>query len=202
MDLNFGITFDGRNGISFTQGEDRTIQLFFINNTDGTPINLTGAVVGMNFAQQAGGVVKRLSGAISLTAAAVVPAVGVTLADHGLVTGDPVTLAGAALPAPLVAATPYLVKVVDVNTFGFTDATGAPITLTTAGTGSFTMTNAADLIVTTPTAGNATLNLRGLVSAAIAAGLGQDFQATVLTGGKFRIVVEKNNLDVTPQPDP
>lgn len=202
MDPNIAVTFDGQNSVAFTQGEDRTFLLSFINRTDGAPINITGAVVGVNFPQASGGVVKRLNGPVTLLAADVVPAAGITRFGHGLVTGDPVVLAGAALPAPLAAATPYLIKVVDANTFGFAATDGTAIPLTSAGTGTFTMENTADVVLTSATAGLATLNLRSLVTAAIAAGTAQDFQVSVLISGKVRVVVVKNNLDVTRQPDP
>lgn len=202
MDPSIAVTFDGQAGLSFVQGEDRLFGLAFVNRADGAPINLSSSTVGVSFPRAGGGDVKRSSGALALTASMVTPATGIAYPDHGLVDGDPVTFAGASLPAPLVAATPYLVRVIDNDTFALSDAAGTSITLTTAGSGAFTMTNSSDVTITSAPGGTAALSLRSAVTSAISAGLALDFQVSLTLSGKLRIVVVKDALDVTAQSNP
>jgi hypothetical protein len=204
MDPTIAITFDAGSSIRFTQGEDRSIRLAFINRLDGTPLDLTASSVGLALSQAGGGNIKRTSAAIMLNASMIAtPATGLVLSDHGLVTGDPVTLAGASLPAPLVAATPYKIIALDLNTFGFADASGVPIVLTSAGVGSFTMSNATDVTLLNSTGGIALWTLRAAVSLAVAPGYAQAFQVSVTeASGKARIVVLSGMLDVDAQPNP
>lgn len=198
MDPNISVLFDGRPGLRFVQGEDRLFSLTFGDKNTGAPLDLTGGTVDVTLPGVGTYPVKRSSGALALSASMIAtPATGIVYPVHGLVTGDPVTFAGSALPAPLVAGTPYLVKVVDDNIFKVTDALGVDVPLTSSGTGAFTMSNAADVTIPNPSAGLVALSLRSAVTASVAAGTAQSLVVGVRLSGKLRLVVIKNGLDVT-----
>lgn len=194
--------------LSFVQGEDRTVAIVVSDKNTGEPIDLTSTVMQLSIPRNNGGTIKRNSAPIKVLSTQVAAGAPGTVAmtSHGLVGGDPVTVApnsASTLPAGLAISTPYLVAVIDNNTFSFTDAGGVPITLTTVGTGSFNITNtAADITVDVPTLGHAVLNLRALVSAAANDALAQDMQLGITVAGKTRIAVLKNALDVYAQADP
>lgn len=199
--------FDGNPGITFTQGESRTIIVTLSSQGTTTPVNLTGSVVDLNLPRQGGGSIKRTSGPVAVAFAEVIidPSNTIVLPDHGFVTGDTVQVAaqgGGTLPGGLVISTNYLILVIDVNTFQFTDTSGSLITLTSQGTIGFNITDSNDLQVTTPLLGQMTLNLRSLVSADTNAALAQTFQVSYTLAGATRIVLVQNQLDVYAQPVP
>lgn len=208
MDANIKVLFDATPVLQFVQGEDRQINLTLQDENSNLPINLTGAQFGMNLPLQGGGSVKRSTlGPIVLSSQVVVPGGSVpkgyiTLPDHGLVTGDPITLVliSGSLPAPLTVLTSYLVQTIDVNSFYITDLSGNVISLTSQGSGSFNLVNANDVQVVSGDLGQVTLNLRGLVSQVCNAALAQDFQVQYTLSGKTRILVLQNLLDVLNQP--
>ena len=206
LDAKPRILFDGDCGMSFTQGEDRTIDVTFVDRISGEPINLTGAGVFVNFPRSGGGTIKRTSAPLPISATFVTPGSpgSISYLGHRLVTGDPVTLTltSGALPSPLAAATPYLVQEIDPDTFTLLGSDGSTITILTQGTGSFSLANASDLTITNAASGIATLVLRSEVTLAIDAGLGQAFQAGYILSGKIRIVPIIGVLDVYAQPDP
>lgn len=209
MDTSVGVKFDGNQGLSFTQGEDRLVLVTVFDIPSNLPINLTGGQAGINFPLQGGGSVKRLtSGPIVNTSGVVLPAGQngyIHLPDHGLITGDPIQVAvigGGVLPTPLAPATPYLIQTIDKDNFYFTDTTGAIVSLTDQGSGSFTITNSTDLQIPAGDLGEIMLNLRALVSAQINAALAQPFQVEITLAGKTRIVPIVGHLDVTAQPVP
>lgn len=194
--------------LSFVQGEDRTVAIVVTDRNTGQPIDLTSTVMQLSIPRNGGGTIKRNSAPIKVLSTQVTAATPgtVSMASHGFANGDPVTVAAnssSTLPAGLAASTPYLLVVIDNNTFSFTDASGTPITFTTVGTGSFNVTNTAvDLNVDVPTLGHAILNLRAAVSAAVNDAQAQDMQLSITSAGKTRIAVLKNALDVYAQADP
>jgi hypothetical protein len=203
--------FDGNPGIQFCQGEDRSILMTLYDQVSGQPVDLaTGSpVVEINLPLNGGGSIKRTTGVVTALCANVspTPANSVSLTDHGFVTGDPVEVAatgGSTLPGGLTASTPYLINVLDNNDFQFTNpTTGAVISLTSQGSGSFTITNTTpDLAITTGLLGQVTFTLRALVSAAVNAGLAQSFQVSFTISGLTRIVVVQNLLNILNQPVP
>lgn len=207
MDIRVGVSFDGNDGIAFTQGEDRTILIAVYDADTLLPVNLTGGVIGINFPRQGGGSIKRTNGSVIASAQNVNlnPANTVVITDHGLVTGDVVQVApigGGTLPAGLAISTNYTIAVVDNNTIGFLTSLGVVVDLTTQGIGTFSLTDAADLVLTTPASGLATLNLRAAVSEDVQPCENQAFQVEYTVSGKTRIAVVKGTLDVQSQPDP
>lgn len=207
MDIQVGVLFDNNPGIQLTQGEDRTIVMTLFSQGYSTPVNLTGAVVGANFPYQGGGNIKRTSGLVAVPTVGVNPntANSVTLNDHGFVTGDPVTVAAigsGVLPAGLAPATPYTISVIDLNTFQFLDATGAVVTMTSKGSGSFSIFNANDVVISNASLGQVTLSLRAAMTLFMNAALAQNFQVEFTVGGKTRISVLNALLDVLNQPEP
>lgn len=206
-DANLSVNFDGECDLVFVQGEDRTILVGLTNLTPLLPQNLTGATVGINLPRQGGGSIKRTTGTTEVLAAnvAITPGNVCTLVDHGLVTGDPVTLTaapGGTLPGGLAPATQYLIKVLDNNTFQITDTSGNVIALTTQGTVGFLITNSVDVTLNSGDLGQFTFNLRALVSAAVNAQLAQTCQVQYTLSSKTRIALVENLLDVYVQPVP
>lgn len=209
MDASLQVQFDAQPGLSFGQGEDRSVTLTLIDTNTATPINLTGGVVQVSLPLSGGGSIKRTNTGPLVNAAQVVVAVGsaagyISLPDHGLVTGDPIQVAvvSGSLPSPLAVLTNYLVQTIDNNNFYITDTSGNIISLTTQGSGSFNLVNSNDIQITTGDLGKVTFNLRALVSAMVNAGLMQDFQVSYTLSGKTRIAVLSAQLDCTAQPVP
>lgn len=212
MDINLGVQFDNSVGLEFVQGEDRSILITLYDVCTLTPVDLTSATVGLNLPLQGGGSIKRTTGPVSIpTSDVTVPSpsgIGfVALTDHGFVTGDPVQVAAVGagvLPTPLVTAIAYTIQTIDVNSFYFVDAGGNVINLTDQGSGSFDVNNTTDLVINGGTAilGKVTFNLRDLVSEAANALLAQTFQVSYTVGGRIRIAVIQNLLDVLFQPVP
>lgn len=195
-------TFNGAPGLSFVQGEDRTIAIEMRDLAAAGPLDLTGSVLRVAFLAAAGGSIRRSNGALVMAPAALSVSTGVfTKADHGLVSGDPVTFTTAGtLPSPLAVSTPYLVVVIDPNTFSLTDASGNPIPTTTAPIGNLSMTVTGDMVLASPlTSGLATLTLRALVTSAVQPGLSQSFQVELIQSNRMRVIIEANELDVYPQ---
>lgn len=208
MDTNVGVFFDGKLNLLFVQAEERAVNMVLIDNDTKEPINLTGAYVGVNFPRQDGGAVKRdnfgpivLSSEIVIQGTAV-PKGYIKLPDHGLVTGDPVDLQviSGSLPAPLAALTDYLVKVIDLESFYITDLDGNVISLTSQGSGEFALVNSNDVVIDNPVLGKVILNLRAPVTQVVKADIAQSFQMNYMLGGKNRIVVIMDLLDVVGQP--
>lgn len=207
MDIQIGIAFDDKPGLCFNQGEDRSIIMTLYDAEFKTPVNLSvsGTVVGLNLPLQGGGSIKRTSGPVTAQCANVTttPMNSVLLTDHGFVTGDPVQVAavgGGTLPGGLAPSTPYLVEVLDLNTFSFTDTSANVIALTSKGVGAFSITNANDVQIITGDLGQVQLNLRSLVTAAVNPAYSQNFQVEYVISGKTRIAILHALLDVDNQP--
>lgn len=204
LDPKVAVRFDGDSGMSFVAGEDRSISVAYYDARSGQPIDLSGASVYVEFARAGGGVVRRTSGPITIVSSSVTPgapgAFGAT--KHGLVTGDPValTVVSGALPTPLQAATTYLVNYIDKDRFSLADTSGNPLTVLSAGTGSFALSNGSDFAVSQATAGLCSLVLRAAVTNALETGLGQNFEVGYSLAGKTRIVALEGLLDVYSQP--
>jgi len=204
-DADLKVTFNNNAPrLSFVQGEDRTVGLVIQDRTTGEPVDLTGASLQVCLPRLGGGTVRRVAGT-EVVDTALIQGNVFTLTSHGLVTGDTVTAAvqgGGALPAGLLAATPYQVRVIDNNTFALQSG-GADLTLTSTGSGKFTITNATDLTVDAAVLGHAVLTLSAAVTAAVRDSLAQDLQINVITStGKKRIAVLKDVLDVWAQTEP
>lgn len=200
------IAFDGNPGLSFCQGEYRTVLLTFVNKLTGIPINLTGTV-SVNFSQQGGGTVKRSTAGVNIPASQVniTPANTLTLQDHGFVTGDTIQVAaqaGGALPGGLSALTNYLVVAIDLNTFSLTDSSGNAIVLSSQGTIGLVATLQNDVTISNATLGQVSLVLRNQVTAVVNAALAQDFQVGYVNSNEPRIAVIQGQLDVLAQPAP
>lgn len=205
-----GINFNGCSSLTFVQGEALTFIVGFLNLATLQPIDLTGATVILNLPLQGGGSIKRTSGPVLVNSSQVMvpnppetPAGYVNFTDHGFVTGDPVQVSvvgGGTLPSPLAPATNYLIKVIDVNNFEFTDTSGNIISLTTQGVGQFNINNTTDLVISNPTFGQATFVLRSPVSLAANALLAQNFQVGYSNVDTTVIQVIPHLLDVYFQP--
>lgn len=196
-DPNILAFFDGRGTLTFVAGEDRTIAVLLHDATTQNPIDLTGYTVQLTLPREGGGTVKRSSGPVAIPETAVtVGKTAIYLPDHGLVTGDPVQFAGE-LPTPLVEATTYIVKVVDLKSFSVTMPDGTPITLSAAA-GPFTMTNSVDLVPGNPVLGQTMWKIRHEVSAAVNIGLAQTFYLGFSGDGSQRWAVLTGRLDVYP----
>lgn len=206
VDQNLLVLFDGEPELDFVQGEDRELNMLIRDSRTGLPIDLTGAIVGVNLPRQDGGSIKRTTlGPLVLSTEIVIPAHDpgyVQLPDHGLVTGDPVTLVvvTGSLPSPLAPSTSYLVKVIDLDSFYITDLNGNVIPLTSQGSGSFNLVNANDVQIETGDLGKVIFALRSPVTQLVNAAIAQDFQVEFTIAGKIRIAVLKNLLDVDQQP--
>lgn len=204
MDADIKVCFDGQDGLSFIQGEDRTVTLCFTDRHTGMPVDLSGGYVSLILPRLDGTDIVRTSQAYALTSALVSlsPAPGViTFPNHGLVTGDSLVFTGASLPAPLVAATSYRAKVLDSNTLSLTDGSGNPITLTSVGSGSFSFTAAYTAINAVPQTGCALVTLTSAATSQVAAGRAQSVEVDLLAGGQHRSCVLAGALDVTPRLD-
>jgi hypothetical protein len=210
MDADLLVKFDNMNGLTFVQGEDRSIVVTLQNKNDYKPIDLTDAVVAINLPLSGGGSIKRTTlGPKILFSQVVVPSGSVpkgyiSLIDHGLVTGDPVTLVivSGGLPSPLAVLTDYLIQTIDKNNFYIADTNGNVISLISQGSGSFNIVND-DLSIDSPAIlGQFTFDLRALVSSSTKDGLAQDLQVQYIKDGKTRIEVLSNLLDVYIQPNP
>lgn len=211
MNSKLSVTFDTSTLLSFVQGEDRSFQLTFRDDTTGKPIDLTTAAkIQVNLPRLGGGTVKRMKTGFLIDNGALTLATGyISYEDHGLVENEIVRVSTTGvLPTGYVAATDYKVAYVDEDTFALKDATtGVLIKPTTQGTGDFTVTQQAAILFTSlvdnPVLGEVTLNLPLAVTSQIQDGLGQGFQCQFVdSDSDLRIIVLTNGLDVTDQPAP
>ena len=206
---NLAAKFNNCDQMVFVQGVNLTFSCVLFNPISAQPKDLTGAIIGMNFPRQGGGVIKRTNGPVAIPSAAVIIPQGgppgyILLPDHGLVTGDKGELStSGVLPSPLATLTDYLVLVIDNNSFYFTDLNGAIIDITDQGSGGFAFTNSIDLTLGTAVLGQFNLLLRAPVSLDTNAALAQDFQVSITdSSGVTQILVIQNALDVYAQPNP
>lgn len=208
MKARISVLWDGLEEISFVQGEDRGWVVALHDADTDKPIDLTTSDVTFSFAQYSGDALRRSTVPLTISSANVSTGVAgaITYPLHGLVTGDPVTVApigGGTLPTPLAGATQYTVLVLDADTFALGDTDGDPVMLSSSGTGLFSLANDNDVVISNPVLGEVTLTLRAPVTRVIVPGIGQATQVTLTdASGKSRIVVGPYALDVVALPYP
>lgn len=200
------LTFDGRPKIDFTRGEDRVVLVSVIDAIVGLAIDLTGTSVSLSMPAIDGGIVARSMLPVFVDATTVSQPATPTLwaaRGHSLAQGDAIQITvpgGSTLPTGLVQGTTYLVQRLTPNTFGLTTASPviAPVIITTPGIGTFGISVPGAVTLTNPVAGQLTVTLPSNVTLSVLAGLGQSIELTYLLGGKRRIAVSENLMDVYP----
>lgn len=211
-DVDLQVRVNRRIRLTFTVGEDRTVELLLQDGNLQLPIDLTGAKLTLALPKSGGGAIKRRTGGLVFSWSQVTNQGGMAvfaIPAHGLVTGDTVQLAavgdGASLPAPFASTTPYVVIYISAKELALV-ATGTALSPSTLVLGAPATGQAVlqsdDFTVLNAALGQASCRLTAPCTNACAVGQGQDYQLVYTDAqGLTRIFTGSAMLDVMGQPD-
>jgi hypothetical protein len=189
--------------VSLVRGEDRILAIRLMDAKSLAPIDLTGAIVSVDFKGDDDRILRRSSATKSFVDAGIdVEDNTIYLAEHGLVNGEVIrfTTSGV-LPTGLALATDYYVTVVDKDTIkvSLTDGGDAVNITAASGGGTHQMATTHVEIEEPEEIGMVLVALSDAFTEALLAGANQDFELEYTISSSTRIVQFTKALSVIEQ---